>query len=244
MRNNIKSKKIIIWLLVLILVATIITATTVLLCYPSKYKSEIKKYSKQYELNPSMVASVIKIESNYNSTAISQAGAIGLMQIMPTTAVEVANKLGIETIITDHHEPANQLPNAVAVVDAKRKDSKYQCRNLAGVGVVFKLIQALGINMGLEEKEYLKYLDIVCVGTISDIVSLTDENRVIVKLGLKLVERTKNLGLRAILQASGYNKVDSVTISFGIAPRINACGRMGHQEEALNLFLSNDKVLL
>ena len=154
--------------------------------------------------------------------------------------VEYANKLGIETIITDHHEPANQLPNAVAVVDAKRKDSKYQCRNLAGVGVVFKLIQALGINMGLEEKEYLKYLDIVCVGTISDIVSLTDENRVIVKLGLKLVERTKNLGLRAILQASGYNKVDSVTISFGIAPRINACGRMGHQEEALNLFLSKN----
>lgn len=154
--------------------------------------------------------------------------------------VEYANKLGIETIITDHHEPANEIPNAVAVVDAKRKDSKYQCRNLAGVGVVFKLIQALGINMGLEEKEYLKYLDIVCVGTISDIVSLTDENRVIVKLGLKLVERTNNLGLRAILQASGYNKVDSVTISFGIAPRINACGRMGHQEEALNLFLSKN----
>ena len=101
MRNNIKSKKIIIWLLVLILVATIITATTFLLCYPTKYKSEIKKYCKQYELNPSMVASVIKIESNYNSTAISQAGAIGLMQIMPTTAVEVANKLGIEFEVDD-----------------------------------------------------------------------------------------------------------------------------------------------
>ena len=154
--------------------------------------------------------------------------------------VKYANELGIETIITDHHEPGNEIPEAMAIVDAKRKDNTYPCRNLAGVGVVFKLIQAISIKIGLEEKEYLKYLDIVCIGTISDIVPLTDENRVIVKLGLKLVEQTRNLGLRAILQATGYNKIDSITISFGIAPRINACGRMGHQEEALKLFLSKD----
>ena len=154
--------------------------------------------------------------------------------------VKYANELGIETLITDHHEPGEELPKALAVVDAKRKDNTYQCRNLAGVGVVFKLIQAISIRLGLEEKEYLKYLDIVCIGTISDIVPLTDENRVIVKLGLKLVQQTKNLGLRSILQATGYNKIDSIAISFGVAPRINACGRMGHQEEALNLFLSKD----
>ena len=154
--------------------------------------------------------------------------------------VEYANKLGIETIITDHHEPGNELPKALAIVDAKRKDNKYPFRNLAGVGVVFKLIQAIGTELNLDEKEYLKYLDIVCIGTISDIVPLVDENRVIVKLGLKLVEQTRNLGLKAILQASGYSKIDSSTISFGVAPRINACGRMGHQEEALKLFLSKD----
>ena len=154
--------------------------------------------------------------------------------------VKYASELGIETLITDHHEPGEKLPEALAVVDAKRKDNTYQCRNLAGVGVVFKLIQAISIRLGLEEKEYLKYLDIVCIGTISDIVPLTDENRVIVKLGLKLVQQTKNLGLRSILQATGYNKIDSIAISFGVAPRINACGRMGHQEEALNLFLSKD----
>ncbi len=154
--------------------------------------------------------------------------------------VEYAKSLGIETIITDHHEPIEDLPNAVAVVDAKRKDNKYECRNLAGVGVVFKFIQALSIKMGLDEKEYLKYLDIVCVGTISDIVPLTDENRVIVKLGLKLVEQTRNLGLKEILQSCGYSKINSTTISFGVAPRINACGRMGHQEEALNLLLSKN----
>lgn len=155
--------------------------------------------------------------------------------------VEYAKTFGIETIITDHHEPAEELPKAIAVVDAKRKDNKYECRNLAGVGVVFKLIQALSIKLGLDQKEYLKYLDIVCVGTISDIVPLTDENRVIVKLGLKLVEQTKNLGLKEILQSCGYSKINSTTISFGVAPRINACGRMGHQEEALNLLLSKEE---
>lgn len=155
--------------------------------------------------------------------------------------VEYAKKIGIETIITDHHEPAEELPKAIAVVDAKRKDNKYECRNLAGVGVVFKLIQALSIKLGLDQKEYLKYLDIVCVGTISDIVPLTDENRVIVKLGLKLVEQTKNLGLKEILQSCGYSKINSTTISFGVAPRINACGRMGHQDDALNLLLSKEE---
>ena len=154
--------------------------------------------------------------------------------------IDYANQLGIETIVTDHHEQGNELPKALAVVDAKRKDNKYPCRNLAGVGVVFKLIQALSIKLNLDEKEYLKYLDIVCVGTISDIVPLEDENRVIVKLGLKLVSQTRNLGLREILKLSGYQQIDSTTISFGVAPRINACGRMGHQEDALKLFTTKD----
>lgn len=154
--------------------------------------------------------------------------------------VEYANLLGIETIVTDHHEVGEKIPKAIAVVDAKRKDNKYPCRDLAGVGVVFKLIQALGMKLGLEEKEYLKYLDIVCVGTISDIVPLVDENRVISKLGLMLVAKTKNMGLKSLLISSGYKNIDSNTISFGVAPRINACGRMGHADEALKLFLSKD----
>ena len=149
-------------------------------------------------------------------------------------------RFGIETIVTDHHEVGEELPKAIAVVDAKRKDNQYPCRDLAGVGVVFKLIQAIGIKLGLEEKEYLKYLDIVCVGTISDIVPLVDENRVIAKLGLMLVRQTKNMGLKSLLMSSGYKNIDSNTISFGVAPRINACGRMGHAEEALKLFLSKD----
>ena len=153
--------------------------------------------------------------------------------------IELANSLGMKVIVTDHHEPLEILPNAVAVVDAKRKDNKYPCNVLAGVGVAFKVIQALSIKMGLEEKDYLKYLDIVCIGTISDIVPLKDENRVIAKLGLKLVKQTKNIGLNALIKSSGYKNIDSNMVSFGIAPRINACGRMGYEQEAAKLFLTD-----
>ena len=154
--------------------------------------------------------------------------------------VEYAKKLGIETIVTDHHEPGEELPNAIAVVDCKRKDNKYPFRELAGVGVAFKLCQALSQRLNLEEKEYLKYLDIVALGTISDIVPLKDENRVITKLGLMLIKQTKNCGLIALLNLAGYRKIDSTAISFGIAPRINACGRMGYANEALDLLLTNN----
>ena len=214
-----------------------ITSVTVLKSFLEERGMDIAEYipnrlEEGYGLNKKAVEEIAKQGHKLMITVDCGISAI--------EEVKYANQLGIETIITDHHEPGNELPEALAVVDAKRKDNKYPFRNLAGVGVVFKLIQALGIELKLDEKEYLKYLDIVCIGTISDIVPLVDENRVIVKLGLKLVEQTKNLGLRAILQASGYNKIDSNTISFGVAPRINACGRMGHQEEALKLFLSKD----
>lgn len=154
--------------------------------------------------------------------------------------IELANSLGIETVVTDHHEPAEELPKALAVVNCKRKDNKYPFNGLAGVGVAFKLIQAISIRLGIKEEEYLKYLDIVCVGTISDIVPLVDENRTISKLGLRLVKQTKNIGLKVLLDSIGYQKIDSNTISFGVAPRINACGRMGHEKEALELFLTNN----
>ena len=153
--------------------------------------------------------------------------------------IDYAMSLGIDVVVTDHHEPTEVLPKALAVVDAKRKDNQYPFNQLAGVGVCFKLIQAISLKMGLPDKEYLKYLDIVCVGTISDIVPLVDENRVIAKLGLKLVSQTKNIGLRCLLESIGYKKVDSTSISFGVAPRINACGRMGFEKEALRLFLTD-----
>ena len=98
--------------------------------------------------------------------------------------VKYAKELGLDVIITDHHETLDDLPKAIAVVDCKRKDNKYPFNSLAGCGVAFKLIQAYCQKLGLNENESLKYLDIVCIGTISDIVPLVDENRVIAKLGL------------------------------------------------------------
>ena len=214
-----------------------ITSVTVLKSFLQERGLEVDEYipnrlDEGYGLNKPAVE---KIASEKYTLMITVDCGISAIE-----EVAYANSLGLEVIITDHHEPGEELPSAIAVVDAKRKDNQYPFRNLAGVGVVFKLIQAISQKLNLEEKEYLKYLDIVCIGTISDIVPLVDENRVIVKLGLKLVEQTRNIGLKTILAISGYQKVDSTTISFGIAPRINACGRMGHQEEALKLFLSKD----
>lgn len=154
--------------------------------------------------------------------------------------VELAKSLGIDTVITDHHEPAEELPKAIAVVDCKRKDNTYPFNGLAGCGVAFKLTQGISQRLGIPEEKSLKYLDIVCVGTISDIVPLEDENRTISKLGLRLLNQTKNPGLKALLESTGYKKIDSTAVSFGLAPRINACGRMGHEDEALKLFLTDN----
>lgn len=185
-----------------------------------------------YGLNKEAVQEIAKKE--YTLMITVDCGISGIEEI------DLANSEGIETIVTDHHEQLDTLPNAYAIINPKRKDNTYPFRGLAGVGVVFKLIQALSLELGLDEKEYLKYLDIVCIGTISDIVPLINENRVIAKLGLMLVKCTKNIGLRELIKETGYKNINSTMISFGIAPRINACGRMGRQEEALQLFLTKD----
>ena len=216
-----------------------ITSITVLRKFLTERGLEVESYipnrlEEGYGLNKNAIEGIFK--RGYTLMITVDCGISGLEEIA------YANSLGIETIVTDHHEPGEVLPEALAIVDAKRKDSIYPFNQLAGVGVVFKVIQALGIKFGLDEKEYLKYLDFVCVGTISDIVPLIDENRVIAKLGLKLVEVTQNIGLKTLLKDATYRKVDSATISFGVAPRINACGRMGHEQDALELFLTNNIV--
>lgn len=152
--------------------------------------------------------------------------------------IEYAKKLGLEVIVTDHHECPEKIPQALAVIDPKREDSTYPFSSLAGVGVTFKLIHAISIKLSLDRKRYLKYLDIVCLGTVADIVPLIDENRIIVSFGLMLVRETRNIGLKALIELSGYSSIDSTAISFGIAPRINACGRMGEAEIALKLLLT------
>lgn len=214
-----------------------ITSITVLKSFLKDIGIEAAEYipnrlNEGYGLNKEAIEKVA--EEKYSLMITVDCGITGIEEI------EYAKQYGIETIVTDHHEPTNELPQAVAVVDCKRKDNKYPFRELAGVGVVFKLTQAIGITLKLQEKEYLKYLDIVALGTISDIVPLVDENRVITKLGLKLIEQTRNYGLKALVNSNGYGRIDSTSISYGVAPKINACGRMGFANKALKLLLSKN----
>ena len=214
-----------------------ITSITVLKKFLKDVGLEVSYYipnrlEEGYGLNKNAVKKIVN--EGYTLMITVDCGISGIDEI------DYANSLGLEVIVTDHHEPGESLPKALAVIDNKRKDSTYPFRELAGVGVSFKLCQAIGMKLELKEATYLKYLDIVCIGTISDIVPLVDENRVITKLGLLLVKQTKNLGLKSIIDSSGYTKINSSTISFGVAPRVNACGRMGKAEEALELLLSTD----
>ena len=216
-----------------------ITSTTIIKRYMKDRGIEIGTYipnrlDEGYGLNETAIKEIAN--EGYNLIITVDCGITAIKETL------LAKELGMDIIITDHHEVPEELPNAVAVIDAKRKDSNYPFKELAGCGVAFKLIQALSIKLNIAENEWLKYIDIACIGTISDIVPLKDENRVIAKLGLKLVSVTRNIGLKTLIEISGYKKIDSTFISFGISPRINACGRMGHQEDALNLFLTDDPI--
>ena len=155
--------------------------------------------------------------------------------------VEHAKEIELDICITDHHECAEILPKALAIVNPKRKDDDYSFKMLAGVGVAFKCLVAIAKKYNLDKNEYLRYLDIVSIGTISDIVPLVGENRIISRYGLKMMEKTENIGLKALLKLVNYKEIDSMMVSFGMAPRINACGRMGNASAAVKLLLEKDE---
>lgn len=154
--------------------------------------------------------------------------------------VNYAKSIELDMCITDHHECAEVLPDAICIVNPKQKDDN-TFSMLAGVGVAFKCITALAKRYNLSYDSYIKYLDIVALGTISDIVPLVDENRIISKYGLEMMNDTKNVGLKALLNIINFKTVDSTMVSFGMAPRINACGRMGNARVAVELLLEKDK---
>lgn len=146
----------------------------------------------------------------------------------------------IDLIITDHHECPEELPNAYCIINPKQRECQYPFKGLAGVGVTFKLITALANRLGLEDKEYLKYLDIVCLGTIADVVPLLDENRIITKFGINIINSCPNPGIRALLNVSNVAKATSWGIAFGLCPRINASGRLGDSNKAVELLVEDD----
>ena len=155
--------------------------------------------------------------------------------------VEYAKQNGIDVIITDHHEPKDEIPNAVAVIDPKIDGETYPDKNLAGVGVALKLAQALCIKFNAEE--FWKYeLDLAAFGTAADIVALDGENRIIAKFGYEKMRQNPNLGLSALMAAQNMKGRSLATndIIFKLSPLVNAAGRMGDPKIGVELFLSDD----
>lgn len=149
---------------------------------------------------------------------------------------------GPDIIVTDHHEPLEQLPDAVAVLNPKRIDCQYPFKELAGVGVALKLAQALFIDCGQGEDSWQGYLDLVCLGTVADIVPLHGENRIIVKYGLPALVNTDSPGLKSLMKVSGVSpeQLGTREIGFALAPRINAAGRVGDATKSVKLLITDD----
>ena len=189
-----------------------------------------------------------RLEEGYglNPIAIHQLHAEGVKLIVTVdcgiTAVseaELCKQLGIDLVITDHHECKQTLPAAVAVVDPHRPDGGYPHKNLSGVGVAFKLASAL---CGSQETVLEEYADMVCLGTVADVMPLQGENRVFVARGLESLAHTKRPGIAALMAECGCapETVSASSIGFMLAPRINAAGRMGQIDLAVELFLTDD----
>ena len=157
-------------------------------------------------------------------------------------SVNLAKRLGMDVVITDHHEVLSEIPRADAVVDPHRPDDEYPFKDLAGVGVAFKLVQALADRFGMEFEDLEGYLDLVALGTVADMVPLLDENRLYVKRGLKLIGKVKERpGLRYLVEKLMLKEVRSKDISYKIAPRLNAAGRMGSAFDAFKLLVMREE---
>ena len=189
-----------------------------------------------------------RLEEGYglNPIAISQLHGEGVNLIITVdcgiTALEEARlcrSLGIDLVITDHHECKDTLPQAAAVVDPHRPDCGYPHKNLSGVGVAFKLAAALS---GSQEEVLAEYADMVCLGTVADVMLLQGENRVFVSRGLQSLQNTHRPGIAALMSETGCtpDNISASSIGFMLAPRINAAGRMGQIDLAVELFLTPD----
>ncbi len=153
--------------------------------------------------------------------------------------ITYANTLGIDFIVCDHHLPGDELPPAVAVLDAKREDCPYPYKELCGCGVGFKLLQALCLRKGLNTDRLFLYLDLVAIAICSDIVPITGENRAMVYLGIQVINQKPRPGIRALTDVAGYKKIREVSnIVFGLGPRINAAGRIAHAKAAVQLLIA------
>lgn len=154
--------------------------------------------------------------------------------------IAYAKSMGIDFIICDHHLPGDEIPDAVAVLDPKRKDCRYPYKELSGCGVGFKLCQGLNTIYKIPEAELFELTDLLAISIAADIVSMTGENRVLAKQGLKVLRKSRNLGLRLLIPEEKLATFEISNIVFDVAPKINAAGRISHGKAAVQLMVSDN----
>lgn len=214
-----------------------VTATTLLYSYLDSRVANVMYYIPEregegYGMNK---AAVDRLHEQNVSLIVTVDNGIASVE-----EVAYANSLGMEVVITDHHQPQGALPQAVAVVDPHRRDCTSVFKDLAGVGVAYKLIAAMEEQDGDAESLLDNYADLIAVGTIGDVVPLTGENRLLVKKGLQQIKNTDRIGLKSLLAEMGMEgkALTAGNVSFTIVPRINAAGRLGSSDKVVRLLLS------
>lgn len=160
--------------------------------------------------------------------------------IKASDKIEYAKTFGVDFIICDHHLPGEEIPAAVAVLDPKRRDCRYPFKELSGCGVGFKLCQGLNTIYKIPEAELFELTDLLAISIAADIVSMTGENRVLAKMGLKVLRKTRNIGLRLLIPDDKLATFEISNIVFEIAPKINAAGRISHGKAAVELMVSDN----
>ena len=223
-----------------------VTAVSILYMYLSDHGSDVDYYiptreSEGYGLNDAAFRS---IKDKGTSLVITVDTGITAIE-----EVRYAKEIGLDVVVTDHHQCRPELPQCIAVVNPRRRDCEYPFKELSGVGVIFKVICALEmdlVNCGEYNLFTIKdmcrrYIDLVTIGTIADVMPLYDENRIMVYMGLQMLSSTRNIGVRSLFRAVGIDpskKITSSMIGYTIAPRINAAGRIGDASRAVQLFLA------
>lgn len=223
-----------------------VTSTTILYKYLNEKGALLEIYipdrlKEGYGINDEALK---KIKDNGTSLVITVDTGI-----VATESINFASTIGLDVIVTDHHEPKDVLPLCSAVINPKQSGCKYPFKDLAGVGVTFKLIHALEIaisdeseNCSFDFADIEKYIPFVCLGTIADVAPLVGENRILVKFGLEMLPKCENAGVKAVLSAAKLEnkKINVGNIGFTIAPRMNVAGRLGSAYKAVEVFLCDD----
>ena len=217
-----------------------ITATVILVDYLKSRSANVMHYIPRriedgYGLNPDAIDTLH--QQGVHLLITVDCGITGVDE------VAYAASLGMDTVVTDHHECKDELPAAVAVVDPHRPDCAYPFKHLAGCGIALKLVLALG-GADREEALFSRYCTLAAIGTVADVMQMSDENRTIVSRGLATIDHSDFIGLHALLHEAGLadKAITSVQIGFVLAPRINAAGRMGAADMAADLLLCEDPV--